>query len=229
MVKIIKGPWRHARASAGSRAASSVSNSDVKPFSRALSVASTAAHQSAGMNLRWNHLETRLGPFGPASRSAAIASRVGQSSITSQKEPMGDGEVISISEGLGQSVLKCKAFPSLDCGLPIGHNVPMAESETIAEHKQGYISRVKQARVARGLKQWEMAEALNRMPQDKYKQYESRSYLPPHLVRQFCMICRVDPEWLVTGVGKMFPKEPPAPTPEPVQKQVPKRRTKRAA
>ena len=56
--------------------------------------------------------------------------------------------------------------------------------------------------MALGWKQWQMAEALG-MPQDKYKQYEGRSLLPHHLVRRFCLIARVDLEWLMTGQGKM--------------------------
>ena len=83
----------------------------------------------------------------------------------------------------------------------------MAESETETEYKQGFMRRVKEARIARALKQWELADALG-MPQDKYKQYEGRSLLPHHLIGRFCIICRVDPEWLVTGRGKMAVKPP---------------------
>lgn len=77
----------------------------------------------------------------------------------------------------------------------------MSESETETQYKQRFMERVKGARIARALKQWELAEALG-MPQDKYKQYESRSLLPHHLIGRFCIVCHVDPEWLVTGRGK---------------------------
>ncbi|MDI3563533.1 helix-turn-helix domain-containing protein [Bradyrhizobium sp. Arg816] len=78
----------------------------------------------------------------------------------------------------------------------------MADSETETQYKQSFTRRVAEARVALGWKQWQMAEALG-MPQDKYKQYEGRSLLPHHLIRRFCLIARVDMEWLMTGQGKM--------------------------
>jgi hypothetical protein len=94
----------------------------------------------------------------------------------------------------------------------------MAESETETEYKQAFMRRIAEARVALGWKQWQMAEALG-MPQDKYKQYESRSLLPHHLVRRFCLIARVDMEWLMTGQGKMklapLPEITPDIKPEP--------------
>jgi hypothetical protein len=78
----------------------------------------------------------------------------------------------------------------------------MAESETEAQYKQAFMARTAEARVARGMKQWEIAEALGGgMTQDKYKQYEKRSLLPHYLIERFCLICRVDPEWLLTGRG----------------------------
>lgn len=103
----------------------------------------------------------------------------------------------------------------------------MADSESEAEYKQGFIGRTREARIARSLKQWELADALG-MPQDKYKQYETRSYLPHHLIGRFCIICRVDPEWLVTGRGKMVPKAKAEPAPEPSRAPARKAR-KRAA
>jgi transcriptional regulator with XRE-family HTH domain len=81
----------------------------------------------------------------------------------------------------------------------------MAETETESQYKRGFIGRVREARIARALKQWQIADALG-MAQDKYKQYETRSYLPHHLIGRFCVICRVDPDWLITGHGKRSPK-----------------------
>ncbi|MEH2517768.1 hypothetical protein V1279_003341 [Bradyrhizobium sp. AZCC 1610] len=77
----------------------------------------------------------------------------------------------------------------------------MAESETELEYKQGFILRVTKSKTASGMKQWQIAEAIG-IPQDKYKQYETRSLMPHHLIGRFYIICRVDPEWLVTGRGK---------------------------
>ena len=77
----------------------------------------------------------------------------------------------------------------------------MAEPETELEYKQQFILRVTESRTASGMKQWQIAEAMG-IPQDKCKQYETRSLMPHHLIGRFCIICRVDPEWLVTGRGK---------------------------
>lgn len=77
----------------------------------------------------------------------------------------------------------------------------MAEHDEESQFKQEFIGRVRAARAALGWKQWQMAEALG-MAQDKYKQYEVRSYLPHHLIGRFCLVTRVDPEWLMTGRGE---------------------------
>lgn len=96
----------------------------------------------------------------------------------------------------------------------------MVEAETEAQFKQRFTKRIKEARIALGWKQWQMAEALD-MPQDKYKQYEGRSLLPHHLIGRFCLVAHVNPEWLVTGRGQK-PLQPlklaasePAPTAKP--------------
>jgi len=102
---------------------------------------------------------------------------------------------------IGQSVLKRKAILSLDGKKSLGHTVQMAESETEAQYKQAFIDRVKAARIATGMKQWQLAESLG-MPQDKYKQYEGRSLLPHHLIGRFCLVTRIEPEWLLTGRGQ---------------------------
>lgn len=128
--------------------------------------------------------------------SDAIASREGHSSITSLNEV-----ICVMQSNLGPFVLKSKANLSLDANFLLGHTVRMAEAETESHYKQEFIGRVKAARTAIGWKQWQMAEALN-MPQDKYKQYEGRSLLPHHLIGRFCIITRVDPEWLMTGRGQ---------------------------
>jgi mRNA-degrading endonuclease YafQ of YafQ-DinJ toxin-antitoxin module len=120
---------------------------------------------------------------------------------------------------LGQSVLKRKDKLALDSEKCLGHHVRMTESETEAQFKRLFTERVKAARIATGKKQWQIAEMLGIL-QDKYKQYEGRSYLPHHLVGRFCLICSVDPEWLMTGRGQK-PLRPPhivESEPEPVSK-----------
>lgn len=104
----------------------------------------------------------------------------------------------------------------------------MTESETETEYKQRFMERVAAARIARNLKQWQIAEALG-MPQDKYKQYEKRSLLPHHLIGRFCILTSVDPEWLVTGRGQKPLKaiQVVADKPAPVTK--PKRRRSQKA
>lgn len=194
MGMLIRFPHRHARTSRKtSRAAKAVKSSAVTPPSIALRVTRTADHHSAGMLSRCHHLETAEAP---APMSAAMASREVQSSMIARNDANFD-----MASRIGQTVLKIKDNRSLDCELPLGHNVRMPDSDAEAQFKQSFIKRVKQARAALGWKQWQMAEALD-MPQDRYKQYESRSLLPHHLIGRFCLVTRVAPEWLLTGRGE---------------------------
>lgn len=190
----------HARASAGSvvgvRATKAVINSEVSPLPLAVLVSKTADHQSAGMLKRCHHLETCAG-VQPPPISAAIASRVGQSSIIERNE------VGSVMENtIGQSVLNCKANKSYDCELLFGHKLLMARIDSSTEFKRAFIARIKAARKAKGATQAQMAEMLGLERQDHYKQYEGRSLLPHHLVLKFCMICDIDPTYLYTGQGR---------------------------
>lgn len=214
------GDANHARTSIGSRAANIVSFSALRPAAVALSVPSTADHHSAGILFLWPHLVTR-GTVAPTSE--AIASREGQSSMMDRNDVICD-----MPSSIGQSVLNCKAILSLDGDFCLGHTVRMAESETEAEYKQAFRKRVADARIARGLKQWQIAEALG-MTQDKYKQYETRSLLPHHLISRFCIICRVAPDWLVTGHGQKPPQPLHLAASEPVPAPKPKRARKRRA
>lgn len=106
----------------------------------------------------------------------------------------------------------------------------MTDAETESEYKQRFTERVASARIALGWKQWQMAEALG-MAQDKYKQYEGRSLLPHHLIRRFCLIARVDLEWLLTGQGKMKPTPLPEIIPDiqPVKPRARKARSRKVA
>ena len=102
----------------------------------------------------------------------------------------------------------------------------MAESDQEAQFKQEFIDRVRAARIATGMKQWQVAEALS-IPQDKYKQYEVQSLLPHYLIGRFCIICRVEPEWLITGKGQK-PLKPPHVVESEDKPEVPKpKRTRR--
>lgn len=220
---VIQFPRDHAQALGISRAANSVNMSDVTPASRARGVDKIEAHRSEGMLSRCHHLETA---DDRAEMSEASASLEGQSSITDRKDRIS----VVMSRHLGQLVLKCKDKVALDGDLFLGHSVRMADSETEAQFKQAFTERVKAARVATGLKQWQVAELLG-TPQDKYKQYEGRSLLPHALVGRFCTICRVNPEWLFTGIGQK-PLRPPhlvaSEEPEPIRKPKKGRRSKAA-
>lgn len=189
-------PFRraHAQALDISRAASSVSLSEVTPAARDRSVDKIADHLSDGMLSRCHHLATA---DTRTSISEAKAPIDGQSLITSLNELIS----VVIPFRLGQLVLKRKDKMALDGKNSLGHTVRMAESETDAQFKQAFTERVKSARVATGLKQWQVAELLG-IPQDKYKQYEGRSLLPHALIGRFCTICRINPEWLFTGTGQ---------------------------
>jgi hypothetical protein len=93
----------------------------------------------------------------------------------------------------------------------------MADSEAEAQYKQAFIERVKVARNAADMTQQQIADALG-MPQDKYKQYETRTLLPHYLIGRFCIITRLDPEWLVTGRGQKPSKPPQVTKSEPKRK-----------
>lgn len=104
----------------------------------------------------------------------------------------------------------------------------MAETDAEAKYKQDFMGRVAEARIARGWKQWQAAEALD-MAQDKYKQYETRSLMPHHIIGRFCLVARVDMAWLLTGRGrrpiKQFelietPAEPQAKRKSPAQRKI---------
>lgn len=207
----------HARASMISRAASAVKISAVTPADAARSVERTADHHSAGMLSRCHHLDT---VEAPAPISADMASREAQSSMTFLKD-----DKSRMSSCIGQSVLKRKDKMALDQKRRLGHSVHMSENDSEAHFKQQFTGRVKDARIALGWKQWQMADALD-MPQDKYKQYEGRSLLPHHLIGRFCLITHIDPNWLMTGRGekpiqplKSVPTEPRAPGAKPKGKR----------
>lgn len=105
----------------------------------------------------------------------------------------------------------------------------MADSDSEAQFKQEFTKRVKEARIARGWKQWQAGDALG-IPQDQYKQYEGRSLMPHHMIGRFCLVTRVDYEWMLTGRGKRPIKQLEVIDGEPQAKAAPKRtRARRVA
>ena len=83
----------------------------------------------------------------------------------------------------------------------------MADSDAKAQYEQEFIARAKAARIATGKKQWQVAELMD-IKQDQYKHYETGRVIPHHLIGRFCLICSIDPNWLITGKGAK-PLQPP--------------------
>ena len=83
----------------------------------------------------------------------------------------------------------------------------MADSDAKAQYEEEFIARVKAARIATGKKQWQVAELMD-IKQDQYKHYEVGRVIPHHLIGRFCLICNIDPNWLLTGKGTK-PLQPP--------------------
>ena len=228
MAQIFVWPGNHARASAGC-AAKDIKSSAVTPAAAAFSVSTIEDHHSGGIQSRCHHFATMPAVAAPPI-SDAMAMREPEASLGPHSSTTDRNDLISdIAASLGRIVLKRKPLPSLDCELPLGHTVRMADSETEAQYKQGFTHRVKTARAGLGWKQWQMAEALD-LPQDRYKQYEGRTLMPHHLIGRFCLITHVDPAWLMTGRGEKPLKALQLAASEPAPSAKPKpRRARRAA
>lgn len=101
----------------------------------------------------------------------------------------------------------------------------MAKPTREIDFKVSFTARVRWARLGRGYTQVQMAELLGSLDPGKYKQYETRSYLPHILVPRFCLLCGVDSDWLFTGKGRA----PAIPEPPRRQRAAASRRTRTAA
>ena len=190
---------RHARASSR-RSAKLASKSADTSASRALSVAKIDDHHSEGIQFRCHHLVTMPAdaPISEAIAMRAPGAFIGpQSSITERKDVTCD-----MPPALGQSVLKRKAFLSLDGGKALGHTVPMAAKTLKDKLDQELIERVIKARVAAGLTQQEVADGMG-VPQDHYKHWELKRPIPHFRIPSFCIVVRVEDGWLISGRGPM--------------------------
>jgi transcriptional regulator with XRE-family HTH domain len=94
---------------------------------------------------------------------------------------------------------------------------------TVRAYREMFIARVREARTRRQLTQRGLAVLLG-IAQDTYKQYETRSLLPHHLVPKFCLACEVDPVWLF---GVTRPRKP-SPRREAATAKRPKERERRS-
>ncbi len=192
----------HARApigSAGSRAAKRTRSSAVKPAARATRVLRIRAHQSDGILSRAFHFSTRSAP---ASISAAMADGEIHSPIMSRNDVMR----FAMPESIGQFVLARKRapgedYPSCDSAARLDHNSTVPKPVNATNFKAEFVHRVRLARETRGFSQREAAELLG-IEQDKYKHYETRSFMPHELVPRFCLLCGVDVDWLFSGRGR---------------------------
>lgn len=215
---------RHDRASIndGTFAARPTRVSAVKPALRAVSLSKIKRHHSSGMRSRVDHLRI-VGTGAPV--SSDIAACEGQSPMISLNDMISPGSFPAPSvmdSEIGQFVLNGKAKVSPDCGQLVGHPCPMAEDEGKSAFKQAFIERTARAREEGGFSQAVIAELLG-LAQDTYKQYETRSFLPHHLIPRFCMICRISPAALYTG------KEEPASRDQSPKSKPSRRRRKKAA
>lgn len=98
-----------------------------------------------------------------------------------------DRDKSSLFQGLNRDVMS----PGLLARIPVMNR---AESELVRQ----YIGRTAELRVARGMTQQEMADALN-IPLERYKKYEQRSAMPVYLVARFAAIVGRDIEFVIAG------------------------------
>lgn len=100
---------------------------------------------------------------------------------------------------LGRAVLKSKAEMSHDQNSNLGQSVRMKKNAE-SGFQANFIGRVRAAHAQRFETTTAGATALG-MDQGRYKQYLTRTPLPIEIIEQFCVICGVTVEWLVTGKG----------------------------
>lgn len=76
---------------------------------------------------------------------------------------------------------------------------------TPKQYREEFIARVKAARLVAGMDREQLVEALCRrtglaIKLDTYKKWESRAFLPHHLIIPFCDVTGADPYMILTGV-----------------------------
>ena len=119
-----------------------------------------------------------------------------------------DGGINAHGADYGQSVHATQEHFSSDILWPVwpmsrGYNAKMSKVSKSA-HKASFVQRTQIAREHRGMSQDEMAAALG-TTKSPYAKYESRSYMPQHLIATFVAITGESFEWLHTGIGKAPP------------------------
>lgn len=75
----------------------------------------------------------------------------------------------------------------------------MKDDDGASGFKAAFTSRTQELRERRGFSQREMAVALG-VETSAYAKYESRSFLPHHLIPRFCAICNISADEIF-GLG----------------------------
>ena len=103
--------------------------------------------------MRCHHFETvdALAPMAPA-----MASREPHHSMISRNEPS-DCVCSVMDQTIGQTVLNCKANPSYDSILSLGHNVPMNAEDEKEAYNAAFIETTQALRESAGFTQEKIA------------------------------------------------------------------------
>lgn len=195
MNNVVRFPVRrHARASSV-LSASRANRSAVNPADLATSVSKTRRHQSDGILSRCHHLRTREEP--PQSTSAAMASREGQSPMTSLNEQIDES---AMSRLLGQYVPIGKGNMGRDIQFPVGHCGPMGkdwEKLTDSEWQQAFQERLRRIQGKRTHE--DMADYFD-MPLERWKKCVNRGdTFPMRKLPRLALLSGIPMDSLIKG------------------------------
>jgi ribosome-binding protein aMBF1 (putative translation factor) len=196
MGEVVRFRRAHQRASA-----KRVRTSAVSPASLARAVSKIEPQYSGGIRFRCDHFLTapHWTPISPANKIVE-----GQSLTTSRND------LKIMPRNMGHNVPQSKQFLSHDPMGLLAHNAGMVDE---AEYKRGFLARVRAAREGRRWRQEDIAELMG-MDRNHYKQFETRTYLPRHLMPLFCKLTGISLEYLLTGQEKGAATVPVAPLDE---------------
>jgi ribosome-binding protein aMBF1 (putative translation factor) len=183
----------HARAPA-----KRVKISAVNPASLARAVPKMEPQCSGGILSLCDHLRT-ASHLTPISVANTIVD--GQSLTTSRND------LKIMPRNMGHNVPQSKHFLSHDPAAAPAHSVGMVDE---ADYKRGFLARTRAAREGRQWRQEDIAELMG-MDRNHYKQFETRTYLPRHLMPLFCKLTGISLEYLLTGHDKGAATVPAAP------------------
>ena len=201
----------HVRASL---VANPVRISAVKPASRARGVAKIGPQCSGGIRSLWDHLRA-VSVWTPISPASTMLD--GQSLTTARND------LNTMPQTMGQKVPRRKHFLSHDQDASTAH-VPAMVDEL--EYKRQFIARVREGRARRpDWRQEDIAELLG-TDRDTYKQWETRTFMPRHLMPLFCKLTGLSLIYLLTGMESAERTLPVAPADAVLAK--PRRKAKKS-